>query len=57
MKTYAQFLMTEASASDVRAVATAAIKAGKDPKEAYESCIGTYGRYEGAAKHIDPRKE
>ena len=35
----------------------AAIKAGKDPKEAYESCIGTYGRYEGAAKHIDPRKE
>ncbi len=35
----------------------AAIKAGKDPKEAYESCIGQYGRYDEAVKYIDPRKE
>ncbi len=34
-----------------------AIKAGKDPKEAYESNIKTYGRYDGAAKYIDPRHE
>jgi NifU homolog involved in Fe-S cluster formation len=34
-----------------------AIRHGKDPKEAYESNIGTYGRYEGAAKYIDPREE
>ena len=33
------------------------IRAGKDPKEAYESCIGTYGQYEGASEYIDPRKE
>lgn len=33
------------------------IKSGLEPKEAYEKCIGTYGRYEGAAKYIDPRKE
>ncbi len=32
------------------------IRHGKDPKEAYESNIGTYGRYEGY-KHIDPREE
>lgn len=35
----------------------AAIKAGTDPKEAYEKCIGTYGRYQNAKKYIDPRKE
>ena len=34
-----------------------AIKAGKDPKEAYESNIKTYGRYDEAAKYIDPRKQ
>ena len=34
-----------------------AIKKGVDPKEAYESCIGTYGRYANAPKYIDPRKE
>ena len=34
-----------------------AIKKGVDPKDAYEKNIGTYGRYEGAAKHIDPRKQ
>ena len=32
------------------------IRHGKDPKEAYEKNIGTYGRYEGY-KHIDPREE
>ena len=34
-----------------------AIKAGKDPKDAYESNIKTYGRYADAVKYIDPRKE
>jgi len=34
-----------------------AIKKGVDPKEAYESNIGTYGRYSEAARVIDPRKE
>ena len=34
-----------------------AIKAGKDPKEAYESNIKTYGRNDEAAKYIDPRKQ
>lgn len=33
------------------------IKKGVSPNEAYEKNIGTYGRYEGAAKHIDPRKQ
>ena len=33
-----------------------AIKAGTDPKEAYESDIKTYGRYDDAVKYIDPRK-
>lgn len=32
------------------------IRHGKDPKEAYENNVGTYGRYEGY-KHIDPREE
>ncbi len=31
-------------------------KAGTDPKEAYESNIKTYGRYDDAVKYIDPRK-
>ena len=34
-----------------------AIRKGTDPKEAYEKNIGTYGRYDGAAKYIDPRQE
>ncbi len=34
-----------------------AIRAGKDPKDAYESNIKTYGRYDEAVKYIDPRKE
>ena len=33
------------------------IRHGKDPKEAYEKNVGTYGRYDGAAKYIDPREE
>ena len=33
------------------------IRHGVDPKEAYEKNIGTYGRYENAAKYIDPREE
>ena len=33
-----------------------AIKKGVDPKEAYEKNIGTYGRFDQAAKVIDPRK-
>ena len=35
------------------------IRHGKDPKEAYEKNIGTYGRFceQGAAKYIDPREE
>lgn len=34
-----------------------AIRRGVDPKDAYEKNIGTYGRYDEAAKIIDPRKE
>ena len=34
-----------------------AIKAGKDPKDAYESNIKTYGRFDEAVKYIDPRKQ
>jgi len=37
-----------------------AIRAGTDPKEAYNKNIGQYGRYgaeDGAVKYIDPRKE
>ena len=33
------------------------IRHGKDPKEAYESNVKTYGRYESAVKYIDPREE
>ena len=33
------------------------IRHGKDSKEAFESNIGTYGRYENAPKYIDPREE
>lgn len=33
------------------------IRKGKDPKEAYEKNVGSYGRYAEAAKYIDPRKE
>ena len=34
-----------------------AIRKGVDPKEAYEQNIKTYGRYDEAARYIDPRKE
>ena len=34
-----------------------AIKKGVDPKEAYESKIKTYGRFDEAVKKIDPRLE
>ena len=36
------------------------IRHGKDPKEAYEKNVGTYGRFtaeQGAVKFIDPREE
>ena len=33
-----------------------AIKAGTDPKEAFESNIKNYGRFADAVKYIDPRK-
>lgn len=33
------------------------IRNGKSPNEAYEANIGNYGRFDGAAKYIDPRKE
>lgn len=33
------------------------IRHGVDPKEAYEKNIGQYGRFDGAAKYIDPREE
>lgn len=32
-----------------------AIRGGKDPKEAYEKNVGTYGRFADAVKTIDPR--
>ena len=35
----------------------AMIRKGADPKEAFEKNVGTYGRYENAAKYIDPREE
>ncbi len=34
-----------------------AIRKGEDPKTAYEKNIKTYGRYDEAAKVIDPRKD
>ena len=37
-----------------------AVRAGTDPKAAYEKNVSTYGRYnkeDGAVKYIDPRKE
>ena len=33
------------------------IRHGMTPNEAYEKNIGQYGRYDGAAKYIDPREE
>jgi NifU-like protein involved in Fe-S cluster formation len=33
------------------------IRHGTDPKTAYEKNIGTYGRFDDAAKYIDPREE
>ena len=33
------------------------IRHGVDPKTAYEKNIGTYGRYDEAAKYVDPREE
>ena len=35
----------------------AEIRKGTDAKEAFEKNVGTYGRYENAAKYIDPRNE
>ncbi len=34
-----------------------AIRHGKDPKEAYEANVKSYGRYDAAVKYIDPREE
>lgn len=34
-----------------------AIRKGVDPKEAYEKNIATYGRFNEAAKYIDPREQ
>ena len=33
------------------------IKKGMEPNEAYKKALGHYGRFEEAAKYIDPRKE
>ncbi len=33
------------------------IKKGLSPNEAYEKALGRYGRFDGAYKYIDPRKE
>ena len=33
------------------------IRHGVDPKTAYDKNVGTYGRYEGAAKYLYPREE
>lgn len=33
------------------------IRGGVDPKAAYESSVGTYGRFADGVKFIDPRKE
>jgi len=33
------------------------IRHGMDPTEAYNKNIGQYGRFDGAAKYIDPREE
>ena len=33
------------------------IKKGEDANEAFKKCIGTYGRFDEAAKTIDPRHE
>ena len=32
------------------------IKKGMEPNEAYQKAMGKYGRFDGAAKYIDPRK-
>lgn len=34
-----------------------AIKKGTDPKTAYETNVGTYGRFDEAASYIDPRHQ
>ena len=33
------------------------IKNGMEPNEAYQKAMGKYGRFDGAAKYIDPRKQ
>ena len=33
------------------------IRKGADPKDAFEKNVGTYGRFDEAAKYIDPREE
>ena len=32
-------------------------KKGMEPNEAYQKAMGKYGRFDGAAKYIDPRKQ
>ena len=33
------------------------IRAGKDPRDAYQENIKSYGRFDDAVKYIDPRKQ
>ena len=33
------------------------IRHGMSPDEAYKKNIGQYGRFDGAAKYVDPREE
>jgi len=33
------------------------IRRGASPNDAYQKNVGTYGRFDGAAKYIDPREE
>jgi len=33
------------------------IRAGADPAEALKKATGTYGRFDDAAKYIDPREQ
>ena len=33
------------------------IKKGMEPNEAYQKAMGKYGRFDGAVKYIDPRKQ
>ena len=53
----AEWVMPEQPRVSTSASSIEDIRHGKDPKEAFESNIGTYGRYENAPKYIDPREE